>query len=287
MKQIKTKPFVIPARPFRKASPLVGKAGIQKQETWISDQVRNDTLFNYKNDFPIFKTYPYLVYLDSAATSQKPQQVIDAVKNFYEKHNANIHRGIYDLSQDATDHFENARKTVADFIGAKDPSEIIFTNNASEAINFVAYGWARKFLQTGDIIVTSEMEHHSNIVPWLRLKEEKGIKVIFLPMTENYELNYKKILTEDVKKIKLVALTHASNVLGTINPIKDIIAFLKQNNIQAKILIDAAQSIPHMTIDVSNIGCDFLAFSSHKMLGPSGVGVLWAKKELLEEMDPM
>src|SRR5260370_20079434 len=181
-------------------------------------------MLDVKNDFPIFKNDPALVYLDSAATSQKPRQVIDAVKDFYENHNANIHRGIYDLSQDATERFEDARKIVAHFIGAKDASEIIFTANASEAINLVAYGWARKNLQGGDVIVTSEMEHHSNIVPWLRLKEEKGIEVMSLPMSKDYRLDYKSLLTSgiDLKKIKLITLSHASNVLGTINPIDDI-----------------------------------------------------------------
>jgi len=244
---------------------------------------------NIKQDFPIFKNHPDLVYLDSAATSQKPQQVIDAVRNFYEFHNANIHRGIYELSQDATELFESTRKKVADFIGAYDSSEIIFTGNASEAMNIAAYGWARKFLQSGDIIVTSEMEHHSNIVPWLRLKEEKGIQIIFLPIDHEFRLDYTSLLQRkiDPQKIKLIALAHASNVLGTINPIPKIISFFKKNNIYAKVLVDAAQSVPHMPIDVKSLDCDFLAFSSHKMVGPSGVGVFWAKKEILENMDPL
>jgi cysteine desulfurase/selenocysteine lyase len=244
-------------------------------------------MINVKKDFPIFTNHPDLVYLDSAATSQKPRSVIDAVKDFYEKNNANIHRAVYDLSQQATDAFETARKKTADFIGAKDASEIIFTSGATEAINLVARGWARKFLQKGDVIVTSEMEHHSNIVPWLELRKEIGIEIIFLPITKNYRLDYKVLDKKAGTKIKLFALTHASNVLGTINPLETIIPYFRKKAPNAKILIDAAQSVPHFPVDVSKLDADFLAFSSHKMLGPSGVGVLYAKKELLEAMDPM
>jgi len=264
-----------------------------------------------KQDFPLFKNYPELVYLDSAATSQKPKAVIDAVSDFYTKHNANIHRGMYDLSQEATDMFEDTRRKVANFINAKDVSEVIFTSGTTESINLAAFGWAKKFLKKGDIVVLSEMEHHSNIIPWLRLKEEIGIELVYLPITKDYRLVYKNIssfwqakhvqnrkedagsrqvgtsmTSFDFKKIKLLALTHASNVLGTINPLEEIIPFFKKLNPEIKVLIDAAQSVPHMSIDVQKLGCDFLAFSSHKMLGPSGVGVLYAKRELLESMDP-
>lgn len=241
-----------------------------------------------KKDFPIFSTYPDLVYLDSAATSQKPRLVIDAVTGFYTRHNSNVHRGVYELSQSATEIYEGTRQKVADFIGAGAPEEIIFTGNASEAINIVAYGYARKFLREGDIVVLTEMEHHSNIVPWLRLKEEKDIRLHFLPVNKEYELDYRSLLQACLpkKKVKLVTLTHASNVLGTINPVSEIVRWLRKNNIEARVLVDAAQSVPHMPVDVQELGCDFLAFSSHKMLGPAGVGVLWAKKELLESMDP-
>jgi len=242
---------------------------------------------NLKQDFPIFKNYPNLVYLDNAATSQKPQIVIDAVSEVYKKYNSNIHRAVYDLSQKATDAFESARQKVASFIGADNSSEIVFTAGATEAMNLVAFGWARKFLKKGDIIITSEMEHHSNIVPWLRLREEIGIKIIFLPITKDYRLDYKNFDKKLAPKIKLFAITHASNVLGTINPLDEIIPYFKKLAPKAKILIDAAQSIPHLKIDVKKLDCDFLAFSSHKMLGPSGVGVLYAKKQILEEMDPM
>lgn len=243
---------------------------------------------NIKKDFPIFTKHSELVYLDSAASSQKPKQVIDAVTNVYETAYANIHRGIYDLSQEATRRYESTRQKVASFINAKDLSEIVFTSSTTEAINLVAYGWAQQHLKQGDIIVLSEMEHHSNIVPWLRLKEKIGIEIIYLPITKEYQLTYQSITEKsfDISRIKLVSLTHASNVLGTINPIKEIVAYFKKQGIQAKYLIDAAQSVPHVPVDVQDLDCDFLSFSSHKMFGPSGVGVLWAKKELLETMEP-
>ncbi len=252
-------------------------------------------LHNLKKDFPIFATYPDLVYLDSASTSQKPAQVIKAVNDFYTKKNANIHRGIYKLAEIATEAYENTRIQVAKFIGAGSKNEIIFTGNTNQAINLVACGWARKFLRKGDIIVLSEMEHHANIVPWLRLKEEKEIELIFLPINKEHRLDYllsrgsaswRRRGNLETERVKLVALTHASNVLGTINPLDKIIPYFKKHT-PAKILIDAAQSIPHLPIDVRTLGIDFLAFSSHKMLGPSGVGVLWAKENLLEAMDPL
>lgn len=244
---------------------------------------------NIKKDFPIFTNKPNLVYLDSAATSQKPQQVIDAVTQFYCYTNANVHRGIYQLAEEATEAYENARKTIAQFIHANKEREIVFTGNTNESINLVAYGWAKKYLQEGDVIVLSDMEHHANIVPWQRLAEEKKLTLHFLPITEDFRLDYQSILSAniDIKKIKLVSLIHASNVLGTVNPIKDIILFFKSQGVSAKFLVDAAQSVPHMPIDVQDIDCDFLVFSGHKMLGPTGIGVLYAKEELLENMDPL
>lgn len=267
----------------------------------------------FKSDFPIFKNQPNLVYLDSAATSQKPQVVIDAVTSFYTQTNANVHRGIYDLSQQATDAYEGARGKVARLIGAKS-EEIVFTANASAGINYIAYGWARKYLQKDDVIVLSEMEHHSNIVPWIRLKDELGVQLVFLPITKDFRLDYRSLISSlrgqaqretkqshntyglprfarndavlDPRKIKLVALTQVSNVLGTINPIAEIISSYKAAGIEAKFLVDGAQSVPHLAIDVQQLDADFLVFSSHKMLGPSGVGVLWGKKKLLAEMDP-
>ena len=242
---------------------------------------------SYKKDFPIFETYPKLVYLDSAATSQKPKAVIDAVSGWYTKYNSNVHRGIYDLSEKATQVYENTRNKVTKFIGARDSKEVIFTGGTTESINLVAYGWGRKFLNKGDIVVLSEMEHHSNIVPWIRLKEEVGVKLFYLPITKNWDLDYKRIAKLPGNKIKLVAITGASNVLGTVNEISELVDWLIRKNIKAKVLVDGAQLVPHLPADVQKMGCDFLVFSGHKMLGPSGVGVLWAKRELLEGMDPM
>ncbi len=257
----------------------------------------------FKNDFPIFTNNPDLIYLDSAATSQKPQSVIDAVSAFYANTNANVHRGIYTLSQEATVAYEAVREKVTHFIGAYGANEIVFTSNASAAINYVAYGWAKKFLQKDDVIVLSEMEHHSNIVPWLRLRDEIGVKLVYLPITKDYRLDYQSLIsslrgggllrsarndkTIAADRIKLVALTQASNVLGTINPIEEIISYYKSEGIKATFLVDAAQSIPHLKLDVQQLDADFLVFSSHKMLGPSGIGVLWAKEQLLAEMEPL
>lgn len=238
----------------------------------------------WKADFPIFKTHPELVYLDSAATSQKPQVVIDAVQRFYTHTNANVHRGLYSLSQDATDHFEAVRVKVADFLGA-DSSEVIFTSGATESINLVAHGWAKKFLKRGDIVVVSQMEHHSNLVPWQQL-QKMGVELFALPLTADYRLDYQVADRLDMKRVKLLALTHASNVLGTINPIADITAYFKAHGAEARLLVDAAQSAPHVLDDIRSLGGDFLALSSHKLLGPFGVGVLYARKELLEAMDP-
>ncbi|HEX8966173.1 MAG TPA: SufS family cysteine desulfurase [Patescibacteria group bacterium] len=242
-----------------------------------------------KKQFPIFANNPELVYLDSAATSQKPKVVIDAVTDFYEKYNANIHRGIYSLSQKATDMYEETRNKAAKFVGAQNALEIVFSQNTNTSINLIAKGWGEKNLKPGDIVVLSELEHHANVVPWIKLSKEKGIKLFYIPVDEDFRLDYQKILTSglDIKKIKLVSLTHASNVTGTINPIQEIIKFLKTNNIQTKVAVDAAQSAPHLPINVQNMGCDFVAFSSHKMFGPSGVGVLWARSGLLAEMDPV
>lgn len=244
---------------------------------------------SYKKDFPIFKNNKNLIYLDSAATSQKPQAVINAVNNFYIKFNSNVHRGLYDLSQKAESLYEGTRLKTAKFIGGQDFSEIIFTGNTTESINLVAFGYFGKILKKGDIVVISEMEHHSNIVPWLKLKDLLGIKLIYIPITKDYQLDLKSFLKEkiDFKKIKLISLTHASNVLGTVNSLETIIPILKKKCANALVLIDAAQSIPHFPINVKTLRCDFLAFSSHKMFGPSGVGVLFAKKKLHDTMNPL
>jgi cysteine desulfurase / selenocysteine lyase len=243
----------------------------------------------YKKDFPIFITRPKLIYLDSAATTQKPKIVIDAVQNFYTKYNSNVHRGVYDLSFEATEIYEGARQKIADFINAKDSSEVLFTGNTTESINLVAYGYARQNLKTGDIVVLSEMEHHSNIVPWIRLKDEIGIKLFYLPIDKDFRLNYKALFSSklNLKKVKIISLTHASNVLGTINTIAEIITAFKKKCVNAKFVVDAAQSVAHVKVDVQKIGCDFLAFSAHKMYGPSGVGILWVKKDLLDVLSPI
>ncbi len=250
------------------------------------------TLYNpeiIKKDFPLFKKYPDLVYLDSAATSQKPVQVIRTVDEVYKKNNANVHRGIYSLAEKTTELYEQSRDSVASFIHARDRNEVIFTKNTNESIQLVVSGWAKKNLHKGDIVVLSEMEHHANVIPWLRLKEEIGIFLFFIPIDNDGRLLHRSILTAklNIKKIKVVSLTYVSNVLGVINPIKKIKSFFSSHGISPKIIIDAAQAVGHIPVDVVNLQCDFLAFSSHKMLGPSGVGVLWGKKELLETMDPL
>lgn len=251
-----------------------------------------------KKDFPIFqrkiKGKP-LVYLDSASTSQKPRQVIDAVVNLYKTSNANIHRGIYTISEEATELFEDTRGKVAKFINAKSEKEIVFTHNTTEALNIIAYGLKNR-LGEGDSILISEMEHHSNTVPWQRIAKEKGVRLLFLAINdeglmtndikdEGDKLVYKHFL--DIPRLKIVSLAHVSNVLGTINPVEKIIKALRFKIKDLRIVIDAAQSVPHMPVDVQKLDCDFLAFSGHKMLAPTGVGVLYGKKELLEEMEPL
>ncbi|TAN57194.1 cysteine desulfurase [Patescibacteria group bacterium] len=240
-----------------------------------------------RNDFPILNQKingKPLVYFDNAATSQKPKQVIEAVSNFYKTGNANIHRGIHALSEIATADFEKAREKTAEFIGANNKDEIIFTRNATESINLIAYSWGRTNIKKGDEILLTQMEHHANIVPWQILAKEVGAVIKYIPITKNGELDLKILPKLLNKNTKLVGLVHASNVLGTIIPVEKIAKAAKK--IGAAVLVDGAQSIPNMPVDVRKLGCDFFVFSSHKMMGPSGVGVLWAKKELLEKMPP-
>lgn len=240
-----------------------------------------------RKDFPILNRKingKPLVYLDNAATTQKPRQVIDALVDYYENHNANIHRGIHTLAEEATSMYENAREKIAKFIGADSSKEIIFVRNSTEAINLVAYSWGRTFLKSGDEIVLSESEHHSNLVPWQLLAKEKGVKLLFIPLNkEGYlDLSYfKKMLSS---KVKLVSLIHISNVLGAINPVSEIGRLA--HDVGAKFLIDGAQSVPRMPINVKDLNCDFLVASGHKMLGPTGIGFLYGKEELLEKMPP-
>jgi cysteine desulfurase/selenocysteine lyase len=242
---------------------------------------------NYKRDFPILQRKigrKTLVYLDSASTSQKPKQVIDSVSHFYETSNANIHRGIYTISEEETVLFEGAREKVAAFINAKSPSEIVFTRNTTEALNIIAYGLGKN-IHKGDAILISEMEHHSNIVPWQRVAKERNAKLYYWKISDEGVL-----LDEDVGRIqnlKIVSLSHVSNVLGTINPLEKIVRKIRSKKPGLTIVIDAAQSVPHMPVDVKRIDCDFLAFSGHKMLAPSGVGVLFGKEKLLTKMEPL
>ncbi|MFN7138105.1 MAG: aminotransferase class V-fold PLP-dependent enzyme [Limisphaerales bacterium] len=240
-----------------------------------------------RNDFPILSRtiqgHP-LVYLDSAATSQKPQVVIDAVKRFYENDNSNVHRGVHELSNRATVAFENARQTTARFIGARDNSEIIFTRGTTESINLVAHTWGAKNLKSGDTILLTEMEHHSNIVPWQLLAERTGANLQYVPVTEDGLLDLAAVKLALRKPVKLFAFTHLSNTLGTINPISELCELARKVGVIT--LIDAAQSAGHLPLNVQEIGCDFLAFSGHKMCAPTGIGVLYGRRELLDEMPP-
>jgi cysteine desulfurase / selenocysteine lyase len=225
-----------------------------------------------------------LVYLDNAATSQKPQVVLDALQNYYSVHNANIHRGIHTLAEEATAAYEATRQTVKDFINASYAEEIIFTRGATEGINLVAYTWGRQNIKAGDEIIISGMEHHSNIVPWQMLCEEKNAVLKVIPVTDNGELDLEKFNTLFSSRTKLVAVVHASNSLGTVNPVKKIIKLAHHNG--ALVLVDGAQSTVHLDIDVIDLDCDFFVFSGHKVYGPTGVGVLYGKKPLLETMPP-
>ncbi|MEW6457394.1 MAG: cysteine desulfurase [Acidobacteriota bacterium] len=240
-----------------------------------------------RKDFPILSVLirgKPLIYLDNAATTQKPVSVIEAISEYYKAQNSNVHRGIYLLSEEATKNYEDARFRIAKFINAPSFKNIIFVRNTTEAINLVAYAWARKFIGEGDEILLTEMEHHSNLIPWQFISREKKAKLKFIPVLEDGTLDsesIEKLLTE---KTKIVALTHMSNVLGTINPVKEITKLAHKNN--SLVLIDGAQSAPHFKVDVQDIDCDFFAFSGHKMLGPMGIGILFAKEKILEEMDP-
>lgn len=240
-------------------------------------------------DFPILNRDIHgkpLVYFDNAATSQKPNQVIDAISDYYKNHNANVHRGVHKLSEEATEAYEDARKKVANFINAGDPRQIVFVRNATEAINLVAYSWGRVNIKKGDEILLTQMEHHSNLVPWQILASEVGAKLRFIPVSKEGRLEDWKIGGLVNNKTKLVAITHVSNVLGTINPVKEIIRSIKSQVSSVKVLVDGAQAVPHMPVSIQSIDPDFYVFTGHKMLGPTGIGVLYAKKELLEEMEP-
>lgn len=241
----------------------------------------------HKNNFPIFKNNPTLVYLDSTATSLKPRSVIEKEVEYYEQYSANVFRGVYKISERATEEHEKTREVIAKFINAKKQEEIIFTRSTTESLNLVAYSMGRKIIEQGDEIVTTIMEHHSNFVTWQQLALENGATFKVIDIDNEGDLAVKQNLEKIVtKKTKILALTFVSNVLGIINPIKEIIKAVKAINPKVLVVVDAAQAVPHMKVDVQDLGCDFLAFSSHKMLGPTGIGVLWGKYDLLEEMFP-
>ena len=243
--------------------------------------------YEIRKDFPILdrEINGYkLIYFDNAATSQKPRQVIDVMKEFYEKYNANIHRGVHTLSQEASELYENAHKEVANFINADGMEEIVFVKNTTEAINLVAYSWALNKLSEGDEVLTTLLEHHSNIVPWEILSKIRGFKVKYADINADGTLNIESLEQLTTEKTRIICVSHVSNVTGAINDVKRIAKLAHEHD--AIIILDGAQSVPHMPIDVKNLDVDFLAFSGHKMLGPTGIGVLYGKRELLEEMEP-
>ena len=240
-----------------------------------------------KKDFPILERKirgKRLVYLDNAATSQKPRQVLDALNDYYEQHNANIHRSPHLLGEEATQMWEDSRARVARFVGAPDASDVIFNRGTTESLNLIAYGWGRKFLREGDEILISELEHHSNIVPWQLAARDTGAKLVYIPVTDGGLLDMDALATLLTERTKLVSVSGMSNVLGTVPPIRGIVE--AAHAVGALVSVDGAQLVAHAPVDVQHLDCDFLAFSGHKMLGPTASGGLYAKRELLEAMDP-
>ena len=244
-------------------------------------------LSHLRKDFPIlqreFDGHP-LVYLDSAATSQKPTQVLDALDDYYRRHNANVHRGAYRLAQEATEMYEGARVKVARFINASSPSEVVFTRGTTSAINHIAYGWGLYHLKPGDRIVLTTLEHHANVVPWQLITRHTGAELAYLPINSDYLIDTSRIADVIDERTKVVAFSGMSNVLGSIGPITELVAAAQA--VGAVSVIDAAQMVPHMATDVQATGADFVAFSAHKMLGPTGIGALWGRMERLTEMEP-
>jgi len=240
-----------------------------------------------RNQFPLLKQlengHP-LVYLDNGATSQKPQVVIDRITQYYVAENANVHRGVYGLSERATEAYEGSREKIRQFLNAASTKEVIFVRGTTEAINLVAQTWGRQNLQAGDEVLITEMEHHSNIVPWQMLRDALGVVLKVLPINDLGEISLKDFEQYLTAKTKLVSVVHMSNALGTINPVKAMTEMA--HNVGAVVLVDGAQAVPHMTVDVQDIGCDFYAFSGHKVYGPTGIGVLYGKEALLEAMPP-
>jgi len=248
------------------------------------DEFRPLEVESVRKDFPIFAGDSPVAYLDSAASSQTPFCVIEAMDDYYQNYRSNIHRGIYRMSEEATAQYEEARKKIARFINARRSSQVVFTRNTTESINLVAYSWGSANVREGDEILLSVMEHHSNLLPWQLLVERTGAKLRFIEVTDEGLLQLEDLDQLLTERTKLVAITHISNVLGTINPVQQITA--AAHSVGAKVLIDGAQSVPHLSVDVQDLDCDFLAFSGHKMCGPTGIGVLYGKRDLLDEMPP-
>ena len=240
---------------------------------------------NIKNDFPIFKSKEKnFIYLDSASTSQKPQSVIDSVSSYYDSYSANIHRALYEIGEKATDKYESVREKVRKFMNVPDSHSIIFSSGTTESINLIAYAWGTKNLNNDDHILITEMEHHSNLVPWQLLSSRSNASLDYILLNNDGTLELESLEKKILSKTKIISVSHQSNVFGTINPINKIIDEAKK--VGAITVIDGAQAVPHMKVDIENLGCDFYAFSGHKMLGPTGVGVLIGRKTILEKMDP-
>lgn len=247
-------------------------------------------VYKIRKDFPILERKIWddkpLVYFDNAATTQKPKIVIDDLVKYYHTYNANIHRGVHKLAEEATQAYEDVREKVKQLLNAGNEAEVVFTRNATESINLLVNSLGSSFLGEEDEVLLSEMEHHSNIVPWFLLRDRKKIKIKFIPITENYELDYNALEKLISKKTKIISITHKSNVLGTVNDIKRINNIVEAHGYAPLLIVDAAQSVPHMNISFKELGCDFIVFSSHKMCGPTGVGVLLGKKDILSKLPP-
>jgi cysteine desulfurase/selenocysteine lyase len=240
-----------------------------------------------REDFPILREHAHghpLIYFDSAATSQKPRAVLDALRDYYEHNNANVHRGLHELSSRATEAYERSRQCVASYLGAASADEIVFTRGTTESINLVAQAWGGKFLRNGDVVLLTEMEHHSNLVPWQLLAEQTGVRLRFVPVCDDGTLALDQLPSLLTPEVKLFGFTHISNSLGTINPVAELCQ--KARAVGALTLVDAAQSVGHLPVNVQELGCDFLAFSGHKMCGPTGIGALYGRGEVLNSMPP-